>query len=84
MTIIELGEAYLRIGLAVALVEAVFFFPWKSVMTEVEKHLGHLGMPVFALAGAAVVGVVYAMACTVAMWPMSVYDMCKKKSGGKT
>ena len=83
MTLPEIIEAYLRIGLAVALVEAAFFFPWKSVMTEVEKHLGHLSLPAFALAGAAVVGVVYAVACTVVMWPKTVFDLFKQKTGDK-
>lgn len=80
MTLPEIIEAYLRIGLAVALVDAAFFFPWKSVMTEVDKHLGHLGIPAFALAGVAVIGVVYAVACTVVTWPKTVFDLCSKKT----
>ena len=80
MTMPEIIEAYLRIGLAVALVDAAFFFPWKSVMTEVDKHLGHLGIPAFALAGVAVIGVVYAVACTVVTWPKTVFDLCSKKT----
>ena len=80
MTLPEIIEAYLRIGLAVALVDAAFFFPWKSVMTEVDKHLGHLGIPAFALAGVAVIGVVYAVACAVVTWPKTVFDLCSKKT----
>ena len=80
MTMLELVKAYLQIGLAVTLIEMLFFFPWKSVMTEVDKHLGHLGIPAFALAGVAVIGVVYAVACAVVTWPKTVFDLCSKKT----
>ena len=83
MTLPEIIEAYLWIGIAVTMLELAFFFPWNSVMSEVEKHLGHLGIPAVALAGVAVVGMVYAVACTVVTWPKTVYDACKKKSVDK-
>lgn len=81
MTLLEIVEAYLLVGVAVALIELEFFFPWQLVIPEAKKYLGHLDLSDGALVGLAVVGVVFALACTVVTWPKSVYDLCKKKTG---
>lgn len=83
MTLLELVEAYLQIGLAVTIIETLFFFPWGGVTAEVEKHLGHLGLPAPVLSLFAVVGVVYAAVRTTVAWPEVVYGQWKRL-GGKT
>lgn len=83
MTLLELVGAYLRIGVAVTIIEMLFFVPWGSVTAEAEKHLGHLGLPAPVLSLFAVVGVVYAAVRTTVAWPEVVYDRLKEL-GGKT
>ena len=81
MTLLELVGAYLRIGVAVTIIEMLFFFPWGSVTAEVERHLGHLGLPAPVLSLFAVIGVVYAAARTLVAWPEVVYGHWKRFGG---
>lgn len=83
MTMLELVEAYLWIGVAVTIIEMLFFFPWGSVTAEAERHLGHLGLPAPVLSFLVVIGVVYAAVRTTVAWPAVVYDRLKEL-GGKT
>ena len=81
MTLLELVRAYLQIGMAVTVIEMLFFFPWGSVTEETERHLGHLGLPTPVLSLFAVIGVVYAAARTLVAWPEVVYGHWKRLGG---